>query len=117
MGLITDVFCLFKCPQCDCVGLSLEEDDVSRKGYVAQSFVDVVKTAVGSICFGLSMNIPAGKYTEFACHAEDKSRVSLAQYKSTPRAKKRRKLIRGLKKKKEDKNQETEGLKYGAGEF
>jgi hypothetical protein len=32
MGLIADVFCLFKCPECDCVGLSLEEDDVSRKG-------------------------------------------------------------------------------------
>jgi hypothetical protein len=32
MGLIADVFCLLKCPECDCVGLSLEEDDVSRKG-------------------------------------------------------------------------------------
>jgi hypothetical protein len=34
-----------------------------------------------------SMNIPAGKYTEFACHTEDKSYVSLAQYKSMPKDK------------------------------
>ena len=63
------------------------------------------------------MNIPAGKYTELACQTEDKSRVSLAQYKSTPQARKRRKVIRGQKKKKEDKHQQAEGLKYGAGEF
>ena len=54
---------------------------------------------------------------ELACQAEDKSRVSITQYKSTTQAKKRRKVIRGLKKKKEDKNQQAEGLKYGAGEF
>ncbi len=64
-----------------------------------------------------SMNIPTGKYTEFTCLAEDKSHLSLAQYKSMPKAKKRRKVIGGLKKKKDDKNQEAEGLKYGTGEF
>ena len=64
-----------------------------------------------------SMNIHVGKYTELACQAEDKSCVSLAQHKSSPTAETRRKVIRGLKKKKEDKNQESEGLKYGAGEF
>ena len=47
-----------------------------------------------------SVNISVGKYTELACQAEDKSRVSLAQHKSTPAAKTRRKVIRGLKRRK-----------------
>ena len=34
-----------------------------------------------------SMNIPADEYTELACQHEDKSRVLLAHYKSTPQAK------------------------------
>lgn len=44
------------------------------------------------------LNITPGKYTEAACQLEDKSRVSLAEYKSTSKVKKRRKVIRGLKK-------------------
>ena len=59
-----------------------------------------------------SMNIPAGKYTEFAC--QDKSYVSLAQYKSMPKDKKRKE---DKNQKEKDNNQEAEGLKYGAGEF
>ena len=32
MELFAVVFGLLKCPECECVGLSLEEDDISRKG-------------------------------------------------------------------------------------
>ena len=31
MELLADVFGLLKCPECECVGISLEEDDISRK--------------------------------------------------------------------------------------
>ena len=37
-----------------------------------------------------SMNTPAGKYTELAWIAEDKSRVSLAQYESNSKAEERK---------------------------
>ena len=32
MELFADVFGLLRCPECECVGLSLKEDDVSHKG-------------------------------------------------------------------------------------
>ena len=63
------------------------------------------------------MDIASGHYTEAAGKLEDTSRVSLAEYKSTPIVRKRRKVIRGLKKQKEDKTKDKEGLQYGAGEF
>jgi hypothetical protein len=63
------------------------------------------------------LNITPGKYTEMACQLEDKLRVLHAEQKSTPEVKKRRKVIRGLKKQKYDKNKQGEGVKYVAGEF
>ena len=53
-----------------------------------------------------ALNIPPGKYTEEGCKLLDQLRVDGAEYKSKASTKKRRKVIRGLKKRKEDKNKE-----------
>ena len=53
------------------------------------------------------MNIAPGKYAEAACQLEDKSRGSHAQYKSTPKVKKGRKIIRQKRTKRRQK--QTEG--------
>jgi len=42
---------------------------------------------------------------------------STAEYKQTETVKNRRKVLRGSKKKKEDKKQQAEGVTYAAGEF
>jgi hypothetical protein len=34
MDIIANVFSLLKCPDCNCVGLSLGEDDANRKGKI-----------------------------------------------------------------------------------
>ena len=47
----------------------------------------------------------------------DKKRVKKADHRAKPDVKKRRKVVRGQKKKREDKNQETEGNTYEAGAF
>ncbi|CAB3998931.1 Low-density lipo receptor-related 4 [Paramuricea clavata] len=48
MGLIADVFCLFKCPECDCVGLSLEDDD--RRGHsTLNGCVTVISMETGKV--------------------------------------------------------------------
>ena len=56
-----------------------------------------------------AFNIPPGKYTEEGCKLPDQLQVA-----ST---KKRRKVIRGLKKRKEDKNKQREGVNYASGQF
>ena len=61
--------------------------------------------------------IPPGKYTEEGCKFQDLQRVHVAQHKSKASTKKRRKVIRGLKKKKDDKNKQKEGVNYGPGQF
>ena len=40
-----------------------------------------------------------------------------AEYKGKNESKKKRKVLRGQKKRKEDKKQQKEGVTYGAGEF
>lgn len=47
----------------------------------------------------------------------DKLRVKKAEHRNTPEVKKRRKILRGQKKKKADKNKEKEGTTYEAGAF
>ena len=47
----------------------------------------------------------------------DLDRVHGAEYKESDERKKRRKVLRGQRKKKEDKNQQAEGLTYAAGAF
>ena len=64
-----------------------------------------------------ALNIPPGKYTEEGCKLLDQLRVDGAEYKSKASTKKRRKVIRGLKKRKEDKNKQREGVNYASGQF
>ena len=63
-----------------------------------------------------ALQIPAGKYTEDGCQFLDAERTYEAVYKDQEHNKKRRKVLRGKKKRKEDKNQSTEGVTYAAGQ-
>lgn len=56
-----------------------------------------------------ALNIPPGKYTEEGCKLLDQLRVDGAEYKSKASTKKRRKVIRGLKKKKRGQKQTKRG--------
>ncbi|EDO36497.1 predicted protein [Nematostella vectensis] len=64
-----------------------------------------------------ALKIPAGKYTEAGCGLEDTSRVRLAEYKSKEASKTRRKVLRGKRKKKDDKKKQAEGSLYDPGGF
>jgi len=64
-----------------------------------------------------ALQIPAGRYTEDGCQFLDAERTYLAVFKDQEQNKKRRKVLRGKKKRKEDKNQSTEGVTYAAGQF
>ena len=63
-----------------------------------------------------ALKITPGKYTEEGCRRLDMDRVRGAEYKERDERKKRRKVLRGQRKKKEDKNQQAEGT-YAAGGF
>ena len=47
----------------------------------------------------------------------NQKRVKKANHQATPEVKKRRKVLRGQKKKKDEKNKEVEGNTYEAGAF
>jgi hypothetical protein len=64
-----------------------------------------------------SLKIPPGKYTEVGCRVLDDERIYGAEYKEMDKSKKRRKVLRGQRKNKEDKKQQAEGATYGAGSF
>ena len=64
-----------------------------------------------------SLKIPSGKYTLEGCRSLDADRVCAAEYKLTEVVRNRRRVLRGSKKKKEDKKQQAEGLTYAAGAF
>ena len=64
-----------------------------------------------------ALGIPPGKYTEEGCRLQDQLRIHTAQHQSKPSTKKRRKVIRGLKKRKDDKTKQKEGVNYGPGQF
>ena len=63
------------------------------------------------------LDIAPGKYTEEGCKLSDKDRVRGAEYKERDASKKRRKVLRGRKKRKEDKKVQAEGTTYAAGGF
>ena len=63
------------------------------------------------------LGIEAGKHTLDGCKKIDLDRIRNAEYKEQESSKKRRKMIRGMKKKKIDKCKEQEGLQYAPGEF
>ena len=58
-----------------------------------------------------------GYYFEEGVCKSDKKHVKKADHRAKPDVKKRRKVVHGQKKKKEDKNQETEVNTYEAGTF
>ena len=58
-----------------------------------------------------------GKYMLRNCFKTNKRRLYNSKYQDKESSKKRRKIIRGLKKAKADKDKEKEGKVYGAGEF
>ena len=64
-----------------------------------------------------ALEIPAGKYTEDGCQFLDAERSYMAVYKDQEHNKMRRKVLRGKKKRKEDKSQRSEGVTYAAGQF
>ena len=64
-----------------------------------------------------ALGIPPGKCTEAGCQQLDQTRVHLAQRKSQGDTKRRRKVLRGQRKKKDDKRKETEGPNYASGQF
>lgn len=63
------------------------------------------------------LGLEPGEFFENGTNKADQKRVRKAEHRNTPEVKKRRKILRGLKKKKEDKVQEKEGTTYKAGAF
>ena len=63
------------------------------------------------------LGIEPGKYTARGCATKNKKRLEMAGYKNRESSKTRRKVIRGLKKRKEDKHVEKEGITYESGGF
>ena len=63
------------------------------------------------------LKILPGHYTLKGCTLSKKKRLYGAEYKCKETSKKRRRLIRGLKKGKDDKDIEHEGTVYDAGAF
>ena len=64
-----------------------------------------------------ALKISPGKYTEEGCRHLDMDRICGAEYKHSEERKKSRKVLRGKRKKKEDKNQQAESVTYAAGAF
>lgn len=58
-----------------------------------------------------------GRYTTKGCEKLNQKRLYHSVYKSSEKARKQRKIIRGLKKSAMDKHEETEGTVYEAGAF
>ena len=61
------------------------------------------------------VQIQAGHYTTLGCIELNENRVSRSIYQQSPANATRRKVKRGLKKRKTDKHTEKEGLTYKAG--
>ena len=83
--------------------------------YDAVAYFNIGTSAVLTLFHALG--IPPGKFTEAGCRQQDQVRVHLAQRKSRPDTKKRRKVLRGLRKRKDDKRKEAEGVNYASGQF
>lgn len=63
------------------------------------------------------MGMVPGRYMLTGCNKTNKRRLYDSIYQDKESTKKRRKIIRGKKKQKDDKNEELEGTVYKAGEF
>ena len=82
-------------------------DAVSYFNYGGQSVIDTLKL----------LSINAGTYTKMFVSDANVCRKYNAGYKGKPSSKHRRKIIRGLKKKKSDSLKKHEGVTYEAGGF
>jgi len=63
------------------------------------------------------MNMTAGTHMINGCRELKNKRVKLSLYKNKKSTKTRRKILRGLKKQKADKDTDKEGTMYEAGAF
>ena len=63
------------------------------------------------------MGLRPGRYLLKGCQRLNRKRLYLSEYKNTASSKKRRKVIRGKKKARDDKNLQTEGEQYKTGAF
>ena len=63
------------------------------------------------------MQLRPGRYLLKGCQKINRKRLYLSEYKNAESSKKRRKIIRGKKKAKDDKNLEKEGEQYKTGAF
>jgi hypothetical protein len=63
------------------------------------------------------MNLVPGQFFEYGVGKADMRQVKKADHRNTPSVKKRRKILRGQKKKKEDNTKEKESTTYKAGAF
>jgi len=82
-------------------------DAVSYFNYGAKSVIDTLKL----------LHIDAGKFTKLMASDANITRMYNAAYKDKDSSKLRRKIIRGLKKKKSDNLRNKEGVTYEAGGF
>ena len=64
-----------------------------------------------------ALKIAPGKYTGEGCRHLDLDRIRGAEYKESDEWKKRKKVLRVLRKKKGDRNQQAEGITYATGAF
>ena len=67
--------------------------------------------------FSMNLVLVPGKFFENGVGKADKRRIRKAEHRNTPDVKKRRKVLRGQKKKKEDNTKEKEGTTYMARAF
>lgn len=83
--------------------------------YDAVAHFNIGQKAAANIFHELGL-LP-GQFFEESIRKADKHRIKKAEHRNTPEVKKRRKILRGLKKKQEDKNKEKEGTTYESGAF
>ena len=100
-------------------------DRAPKETFVGSSFIETaVSDAIAHFNIGADaailimkgLDIVPGEHMETACVKKDVSRLRLADYQESSRAKMRRNYLRGRKKRKSD-HIEHQGLQYGPGEF
>ena len=64
-----------------------------------------------------ALGIPPGKFTAAGFQQQDQTRVHLTQRKSQGDTKRRRKMLRGQRKGKDEKRNHAEGPNYASGQF
>lgn len=83
--------------------------------YDAVAYINIGTSAVLKLFDALG--IPPRKFTEAGCRQQDQAHVHLTQGKSKGDTKRRRKVLRGQRKRKDDKRKEAEGVNYASGQF